>query len=55
MKRGIDKILLIATIIIAIFGLIMIYSASFVWAEYKFNDPYKFVKMQAIFFLVGLN
>ncbi len=54
MKRGIDKILLIATIIIAIFGLIMIYSASFVWAEYKFNDPYKFVKMQAIFFLVGL-
>ena len=32
----------------------MIYSASFVWAEYKFNDPYKFVKMQGIFFVIGL-
>lgn len=32
----------------------MIYSASFVWAEYKFQDPYKFVKMQTIFFLIGL-
>ena len=32
----------------------MIYSASFVWAEYKFNDPFHFVKMQSIFFLIGL-
>ena len=32
----------------------MIYSASFVWAEYKFNDPYKFVKMQSIFLIFGI-
>jgi len=32
----------------------MIYSASFVWAEYKFNDPFKFVKMQSIFLFVGI-
>ncbi len=32
----------------------MIYSASFVWAEYKFNDPYKFAKMQGIFLIVGI-
>jgi len=32
----------------------MIYSASFVWAEYKFNDPFKFVKMQGIFLIVGI-
>lgn len=31
----------------------MIYSASYVWAEYKFNDPYKFVRTQAIFLGVG--
>ncbi len=43
-----------AVILISIFGLIMIYSASYVWAEYKFNDPFKFVKMQLIFFLAGL-
>lgn len=54
MKRGIDKPLVIAVILISIFGIIMIYSASFVWAEYKFSDPYKFIKMQGLFFLVGL-
>ena len=32
----------------------MIYSASFVWAEYKFDDPYKFVKMQSIFLIAGI-
>ncbi len=52
--KKIDKPLLIVCLLIAIFGLVMIYSASFVWAEYKFQDPYKFVKMQTIFFLIGL-
>lgn len=32
----------------------MIYSASYVWASYKFDDPFKFVKMQGLFFIVGL-
>ena len=32
----------------------MIYSASYVWAEYKFNNPYKFVINQSIFFLIGV-
>jgi cell division protein FtsW len=32
----------------------MVYSSSNIWAEYKYNDPYKFVKSQAIFFLIGL-
>ena len=41
-----DKILLIAVIIISLFGALMIYSSSYVWAEYKFNDPYKYLKNQ---------
>ena len=32
----------------------MIYSASFVWAEYKFDDPFKFARMQGIFLLIGI-
>ena len=52
--KKMDLILLIFVIIIAVFGVIMIYSASFVWAEYKFNDPYKFVKMQSVFLFVGI-
>ena len=54
MKRGLNKTLLIAVLGIAIFGLLMIYSASFVWSEFKFHNPYHFVIMQGIFFLVGL-
>lgn len=54
MKKGLDKYLLIAVIGISLFGCLMIYSASFVWAEYKFNNPYKFVTMQGIFLLAGI-
>ena len=32
----------------------MIYSASYIWAEYKFNDPFKFVKHQCLFFIIGI-
>lgn len=52
--KKIDKVLLLSTIILIIFGVIMVYSSSNIWAEYKYNDPYKFVKSQAIFFLIGL-
>ena len=48
-----DKILLLAVIIISLFGALMIYSASYVWAEYKFNDPYKYLKTQSIFIILG--
>lgn len=54
-KNKFDKILLISTLTLAIFGIIMIYSASFVWAEYKFNDSFKFVKAQSIFFVIGIS
>ena len=54
MKKAIDKKLLFLVLFIIVFGLIMIYSSSNVWANYKYNDPYKFLKMQTIFFLVGL-
>ena len=53
-KNSVDILLLISVIIISLFGLIMIYSASYVWAEYKFNNPYKFVVNQGIFFVVGV-
>ncbi len=53
-KGKVDYLLLFAIIIIAIFGIIMIYSASYIWAQYKFNDSFRFVKYQLLFFLVGL-
>lgn len=48
-----DKILLIAVILISLFGTLMIYSSSYIWAEYKFNDPYKYLKSQIIFLIIG--
>ena len=32
----------------------MIYSASYIWADYKFHNPYKYVISQGIFFIVSL-
>ena len=54
MKKKYDIILFIAVILLITFGLIMIYSASSIWAEYKFNDSFKYVKHQLLFFIVGL-
>jgi len=51
--KKIDKTLLMAIIIISLFGLLMIYSSSSIWAEYKFGDPYKYLKSQGIFLLLG--
>lgn len=49
-----DNILFFGTILLATFGLVMIYSSSYVWAEFKFNNPYKYVISQGIFFIIGI-
>lgn len=48
-----NKLLLLAVILISLFGLLMIYSSSNIWAEYKYNDPYKYLKSQSIFLIIG--
>ena len=49
-----DKILFLAVIILSLFGLLMIYSSSSIWADFKFNDSYHFFKYQIVFFIIGL-
>lgn len=53
MKRF-DKQLFITCILLILFGLVMIYSASSIWAEYKFHDAFKYVKQQGLFILIGI-
>lgn len=48
------KLVIIASILLSILGLIMIYSSSSIWALYKFNDSFKYLKNQLIFFILGL-
>ena len=54
MLKKIDKVLLIDILLLLVFGLIMIYSASSIWASYKFNDSFHYVKLQLLFMIVGL-
>lgn len=41
------------TSFLVVFGIIMITSSSYIWAEYKFNNPYKFLINQSIFAIIG--
>ena len=53
-NKRLELTLLISVIIISLFGVIMIYSSSYIWAEYKYNDPYKYLKNQGLFFIIGI-
>ena len=52
-NKKLEWILLISITIISLFGIVMIYSASNIWAEYKYQDAFKYVRHQAIFFVIG--
>lgn len=54
MKKNLGLYLFFTAIILILFGLIMIYSASSIWAMYKFSDSFKYVKQQGLFILVGV-
>ena len=46
--------LFISIIVLSLFGLLMVYSSSYIWAEYKYNDPYKYLKSQGLFLILGV-
>ena len=51
--KKVDLLLFFSVMVITIFGLVMIYSSSYVWAYYKFNNAYKFVITQGIFLVIS--
>ncbi|WP_078430658.1 stage V sporulation protein E [Alkalihalobacterium alkalinitrilicum] len=53
-KTAPDFLLMIATIALLTIGVIMVYSASAVWAQYKFDDSFFFAKRQFFFAGVGV-
>ncbi|WP_316568432.1 stage V sporulation protein E [Neobacillus sp. YIM B06451] len=53
-KNSPDLILLAVTFALLAFGLIMVYSSSAIWAEFKFNDSFFFAKRQVLFAGVGI-
>ena len=53
-KSNPDLILIIVTLGLLTIGLIMVYSASAIWATYKFDDSFYFAKRQLLFACVGV-
>lgn len=51
---GFDIIYLFLVIALLTTGLIMMASASYVWGRFHENDPYHYVKRQAVFAILGL-
>lgn len=54
MKKKFDLPLFISVLFLIIFGVVMIYSASSIWANYKFNDSFYYVKRQLVFVIIGI-
>ena len=54
MNKYLGLYLFFITIILILFGIVMIYSSSSIWALYKFNDEFKYVKNQLLFAIVGI-
>jgi len=53
-KDKFDIVLFVSVILLSVFGIVMIYSASSIWAEFKYHDAFKYVKHQTLFFAVGI-
>lgn len=46
--------LFVSVLLLSLFGIVMIYSSSNIWASYRYNNPYKFLISQSVFFIIGL-
>jgi len=53
-RGGVDRWLLVSTILLVGLGIVMIYSASAIRAQERFNDPNLFLKRQLVYALIGL-
>lgn len=49
-----DYTLLFVVSLLTVIGIVMVYSASYVWADFSYGDPYFFIKRQVIFSIVGI-
>lgn len=54
-RRGrVDYRLLTLALVLTTFGLVMMYSASGIWADQRFGDPFHFIKRQLLWAALGL-
>ena len=53
-RQAVDAPCLIIVLILVVFGLIMLFSASYATALYRFGDSFHFIKDQVLFAVVGV-
>ena len=53
-RVGIDKWIFFTTLLLVVVGLVMVFSASAITAQARFNSPYAFVGRQAAWALAGI-
>ena len=49
-----DKWLFFTVLILMTFGVLMIYSSSYIWAEYRFDNQFHYVIYQGAFVIIGI-
>lgn len=49
-----NKYIFFDVIVLMLFGLLMVYSSSSIWAEYKFNNSLHYVIYQGLFIILGI-
>lgn len=56
LKRGRlpDLTIFVLVLLLLVIGMLMVYSSSHVWAEYKYGDQYYFLKRQLLFAALGI-
>lgn len=52
-QNKVDKILFGIIVILLCLGMLMVYSSSYIWSEYKFNDSFYYLKRQLLFAGIG--
>ncbi len=53
-KKGIDYPIMFITLLLVCIGVVMVFSASFYYAQQKFDDSYYFFKRQSLWAIIGL-
>lgn len=52
-QNKVDKVLFGIIVVLLILGMVMVFSSSHIWSEYKFNDSFYYLKRQLLFAAVG--
>ena len=51
---SVDSLLLISTVLLALFGTMMVFSSGYAYAQFRYGDAWYFIKRQSIWLFVGL-